>query len=148
MMTVRRRKLARRGGTIILVIAFFAIAMALAGGWVQTALNQQRHMKLWQEKTQVNWLADAGIRRALARRAADDTYQGEIWNLSPDDLDRRDAAKVIIRLETLASDDDTQPKLQVTAIATYPAGLTKRVQTTQTARIPMNTPTLETGETP
>lgn len=132
----------RQGFAIIMVIAFYAISVALIGVWVRSAISRQQQVKRWQEKTQVTWLAEAGLRRAVARLAVDSAYAGEVWQIEGDDLGTDSPAEVEIRIDPLpqAADDETSntastpERVTIVAIARYPANQPTRAQQTKTAR--------------
>lgn len=135
----RRRRTERRGITIIMVIAFYAIAIAMIGLWVRSAFDRQQQVRLWQEKTQAAVLAEAGVRRAVALLDRDEKYAGELWAIEAEELASVTAAQVLIEIEHLAAQDadsqlppDEQPRIRITAIASLPPGENKRVQHTKT----------------
>lgn len=137
---MRKRKLSRidrnkrSGLAIIMVIAFFAIAVAMIGVWVRSSLDTRQRVRRWHEKTQAVWLADAGVRRAMARIALDSEYRGEVWSIPAEEIGGKWPADVVIRVEPAskrtAKNDSATKRVEITATAKYPAGLDKRVQHT------------------
>jgi type II secretory pathway component PulK len=108
----------QRGMALIIVITVFAIAMAFCAAWSKTTLSRMRRQQLAEQKAQVAWLAQAGVRRGAARLAADANYVGESWRVPAAELARIADAQVEIRIET---PDETTSVVQITAIAAYPA---------------------------
>ena len=130
-----RRRTQRRGVAIIMVIAFYAIAVTMIGVWVRSALGHQRQVRRWHEKTQATWLAEAGVRRAAARISKDSEFTGERWQIEAAELGGRFAAEVVIRIEHIGSldrkdDPSREPTSQFRIIATarYPANPTDEQQ--------------------
>jgi len=123
----------RRGVAILLVIAFYAVAITLFGVWIRAALSQQRQARLGHEKTQAIWLADAGIRRAAARLATDADYAGERWQIGAEQLGGNHAAEVEIRIEAIepAGEDN---RIRIVAIAQLPAGTSHQVERNQSRK--------------
>jgi Tfp pilus assembly protein PilX len=143
---------ARRGVTIIIVLAFFAIAITMLGVWVRAALTQRRQMQRWHQRAQATWLADAGVRRAAARLAGEGTaYQGERWYIGAGSLGGEEDAEVAIRIEhgtdsgfTEDPTGESSRRVRIVATADYPAGPRRRVRFTKTTEIILNIP----GEQP
>ena len=148
--TLARRpdRKARRGVTIIIVLAFFAIAITLLGVWIRTALTQRRQLQRWHQRCQATWLADSGLRRATARIAdAGTAYQGERWHIGARSLGGKEAAEVAIRVESMIDfDSNGEPtglssrRVRITATADYPAGPQRRARFTKTTEIILNIP--------
>jgi hypothetical protein len=139
-MPIQQRTLpARRGVTIVPVIAVFMVAITLAAAWAKGTVGRFRDQQLREEHVQVEWLATSGVRRATARRAADPDYAGESWRIPADELGLRGDAEVQIRIETrepvAGESADATPVLQIIAVARYPANL-PRVRATRT--VPFN----------
>ena len=55
---------------------------------------------------QAQWLAEAGVERAVARLAANADYAGETWNIPAEELAGGEAAVVRIHAETIADQPD------------------------------------------
>jgi len=136
--------------TIIPVITFYAVALALVGNWITSALAHQKLVQRWQEKTQVVLLAEAGLRRAVARYEADREYEGERWQIDAPQMASSFAAEVEIEL---TSPDQDQPsdeprQVKITVVARYPAGAAKRVQATKSLLYQSTAPSEVPGESP
>lgn len=127
---VRRDRL---GASIIIVIAFYAIAMTMIGIWMRSALRQHQVVRRWHEKTQALWLAEAGVGRAVARLQADRDYRGERWQIAANQLDDRLAAEVEIRVEAEKDANEIMVTgFRIVAVARLPAGDLTRAQATKT----------------
>ncbi len=152
----RSRPSGRRGVTILIVIAFFAIAITLLGVWIRTALAERRQMQRWHQRVQATWLADSGLRRAAARLAREGTaYQGERWHIGPESLGDGKDAEVAIRVEYVpysGSDSESaggqakesSRRVRLIATADYPAGSRRQVRFTKTTEVTLKIP----GEQP
>jgi type II secretory pathway component PulK len=126
----------RRGVAIIPVIALFAVAMTLIAVWVTSAISEKRQIVRWHEHLQTEHLARAGAQRAIARLSREgDTYTGETWRVSKDDMETLQDAVVEIRVDPSTTNDSNRTAssrfVHVVAIADYPAGMERRVRVTE-----------------
>jgi type II secretory pathway component PulK len=103
---------------VIPVLVVFVVAAALCAAWTKSTLQHFREQQLREQRTQTQWLAEAGIRRGAARLAADSTFTGETWRIPAAELARPDDASVVIRIESAADDQGVD---RIVAIAAYPA---------------------------
>lgn len=144
----RRR---RQGASIIIVIAFYAVAMTLFGVWIHTSLGHMRQTRRLQEKRQAVWLADSGLRRAVALLANDPNYTGEEWQLAATEIGGQHTALVKIQIAAVeknigsenASMTDAEQVL-ITAIALFPADTERQVRHTKSITITPTASTLPT----
>jgi Tfp pilus assembly protein PilX len=131
----------RRGAVLIILIAVFAVVMALAAVWGKRMVGDYRRQRRVEQRAQAEWLAEAGVRRAAARLTIDPEYDGETWNISAQELNQQAGAAVEISVEPLAAsaaapettadaDTPTNPTYRLTARARYPAP-EPRVQSTK-----------------
>jgi Tfp pilus assembly protein PilV len=123
----------RSGAALVVLIAVLAISLGLAGVWAQTIIRENRRMTEKQWRVQATRLAEAGLRRAAARRAGDPQFQEETWSIPADQLGGKYAAAVRIRV----SPDDGLTAIQYQATAEYPAGATRRAQITKLLSSPL-----------
>ena len=137
----------RQGTTIIVVIAFYAVAVTLFAVWIRTTLSHQRQARFWHEKVQATWLADAGMRRAAARLTIDPDYSGEHWQIEADQLGSNQAAAVEIRIEKIESPsetiklvDGTANRVRIVTIAELPVGNNRHVRRTKSTEISLSRP--------
>jgi len=122
----------RHGFVIVAVIVLFAISTALFGVWANAAIRTHRQLANLQLRMQAVRLAEAGVRRALARRQADPRYDEEVWSVSAAELGHRQAAEVRIRI----GPDADAAKLSVAATAEFPVGTTRQAKVTKHIEIP------------
>ena len=120
----------RRGFVIVAVIVVFAISTALFGVWANSAVRSHRRLGDVQLRMQAVRLAEAGVRRAIARRRADPRYDQEVWSVSAADLGRGRAAEVRIRIAPAAE------QWSVAATAEFPVGAVRRARITKQVEIP------------
>ena len=130
----------RSGITIVVVIVFYAIATTFFGNWLRTSLHQHKQARLVHEKRQTVWLADSGIRRAVAMITQQDDYSGEIWLVDATDLGGNYSATVEIRVarsdkDAKPDDNDVAKQYQITAIAELPAGSQRHARFTKSTNI-------------
>jgi Tfp pilus assembly protein PilV len=122
----------RHGFVLVAVVVVLTISLALFGVWARAAVQQHRRSRNEQMRLQAVRLAEAGVRRAMARRAADPAYNGETWLVDGRELDSVHAAEVRIGLAQSA--DATA--LGFEATAEFPAGMAHRAQVTKRMEIP------------
>jgi hypothetical protein len=107
----------RRGVVLIVLLAVFAVTIALAGLWTRRIVSEHRHLRRVAQRTQAQWLAEAGVRRAAAQLAADPKFSGEEWSIAADGLGQSYTALVILRI---APDADAPGSYLITAEACCP----------------------------
>jgi type II secretory pathway pseudopilin PulG len=86
----------RRGLTSVAVLVCLIIITMISGAVIRVGMARRDELRAQERSLQAEWLAEAGIQRALARLAADPAYSGETWDISARDLDSADAALVTI----------------------------------------------------
>jgi hypothetical protein len=123
----RKPVASRRGIALIAVVALFAISLTLFGVWAQAAVRHQQRIRNQQYRAQAVRLAEAGVRRAVARRLADRQYETEVWRVPSEMLDRSHAAEVRIRVAA----GGASGAVLYEATAEYPAGAVRRAQITR-----------------
>jgi hypothetical protein len=121
-----------RGFVLVTVIAVMAISMALFGIWARAVVIEHRRLDVQQFRVQAVRLAEAGLRRAAAQRAALPQYESETWRVPAAELDQLHDAEVSIRVIPIA-DGKT---LAIESTAQYPAGTDRRAQSTKRIEIP------------
>lgn len=121
-----------RGVVLVTVITVSAICLTLFGLWAQDAMRQHRRWQLLQLRPQAVRLAEAGVRRAIARLAADPTYKQETWRLTAGELRLNRAAEVHISVRPNGNKTDL---VVIEATAEYPAGAVRRAQVTRRSEI-------------
>jgi type II secretory pathway pseudopilin PulG len=117
----------RRAIVLIAVVALFAISLTLFGVWAQAAVQQQKRFHNQKYRLQAVRLAEAGVRRAVARRLADEQYETEVWRVPAEMLDTSHAAEVRIRVTA----GGAAGTLLYEATAEYPVGAVRRAQITR-----------------
>ncbi len=96
-----------RGITAVAVLVCLIIVTLVSGALLKLGLAHRDQVRAQERKLQVEWLAQSGIDRGLARLAAKADYSGETWVISPRDLDlpagpgssKAPAAVVVIKVE-------------------------------------------------
>ena len=103
----------RRGMLAIAVLVCLIVLTLIAGALLRAGAAQRDEVRAEERRLQAEWLAEAGLRRALARLDADPGYSGETWKIDARELDSADAATVTITVERPAGDakapDDPRP---------------------------------------
>jgi Tfp pilus assembly protein PilX len=126
------RRTKSRGFVLVAVLAVLAISLTLFGIWARGAVGQHRRSRIEQTRMQAVRLAEAGIRRALAMRVSDSSYNEETWTVPADVLDGEHAAEVRIRVAPKADNS----WLHFSATAEFPLGVVHRAQITRRVEIP------------
>jgi type II secretory pathway component PulK len=118
---------------LVMLVVVMCVALALFGVWARRAVRAQRRMESRQYRMQAQRLAEAGVRRALARLAADPNFTNETWSVPADQLDQRHAAAV--RIEIASSPFEN--KLHCQATAEFPEGTARRATVAEAVEIPI-----------
>ena len=126
----------RRGMLAVAVLVCLVVLMVIAGALLRVGLAHRDQVRAQERRLQAEWLAEAGLRRALARLDADADYAGETWNIDARALGAADAATVVIAIERLPRD----PKARTIRVrANYPTDPTRRTRCSRQITI-SNTP--------
>jgi hypothetical protein len=133
----KRRPAARRGVVLLVIIVLLSVSLVLFGVWARQAVNEQDRLETQQKRLQTILLAEAGLQRALALRAADPKFEQETWSVPAAQLDQKHAAEVRISVAPGAS----QGTLRYEAVALFPVGAIRHVQLTKSIEIPNPVPT-------
>ena len=120
---------AQRGFVMVVVVVLLAMSMAVFGVWARSAVREHRWLDGEALRLEAGRLAEAGVARAIARRAVDPEYAIETWQIAAADLNGRHAAEVRIRITP------ADAALRVAATADYPAGAVRRARVTNQVEI-------------
>ena len=115
---------APRGVALIVVIVTISISLTLFGLWARNIVRDHRRVENHYFRAQAARLAEAGLKLAIARRAANPEFQEETWSIPAESLDGTHAATVQIRIQPT---DDAET-LRYEATAQYPTGMERRAQ--------------------
>ncbi len=130
----------RRGIALVAVIVLFAVSVTLFGLWAKAGVRERHRLASQQLRLQAERLAEAGVRRAMARRAADPQYQEETWSVPAESLEKKHAAEVRIRV--LPTPDAAAVRYEATAV--FPVGAVRHAEITKRIEIPNPSPRDET----
>lgn len=118
----------RRGMLTVAVLVCLLILTLIAGAILRVGAAHREDQRAGERRLQAEWLAEAGLRRAVARLAADPGYAGETWEIPARELDSADDATVTIAVEKPAGD----PKRRtIRARADYPRDPPRRARSTR-----------------
>jgi Tfp pilus assembly protein PilX len=115
----------RRGLLTIAVLVCLIVLALIAGAILCTGVARRDEVRAQERRLQAEWLAEAGLRRALARLDADPAYTGETWQIDAHALDSPDAATVAIALERPPGDPTART---IRVQADYPRDPPRRVR--------------------
>lgn len=113
----------RRGVILLVVLVCLAVAAGVFVVLVKQVAAQRHWLQTSQWGVQAQWLAEAGVERAVARLAANADYAGETWNIPAGELAGGQAAVVRIRTETIA---DQPGRRTIRVEADYPDDAQRR----------------------
>jgi type II secretory pathway component PulK len=122
-----RRRAPRRGFVLIIVIVTVSVSMVLFGIWAQNMVREHRRFASQQYRIQATRLAEAGVQRAMARRAADPAFIEEAWLAPAESFGGTHGATVQIRVIF----NGEAAKLRYEATAQFPADAVRRAQVTR-----------------
>ena len=134
---ISRRRRPNRGVVLVVIIAILSISLVLFGVWARQAVNEQVRLETQQKRLQAIRLAEAGVERAIALRAADRQFKSATWSVPAAQLDAKHSAEV--RMKVVPGDE--QGTLRYEATAEYPFAAVRRVQITKSIEIPTLEPT-------
>jgi hypothetical protein len=84
------------------------VLMIIAGAILRIGAAQRDEMRAQERRLQAEWLAEAGLRRALARLDVAPAYSGETWDIPARELGSADAATVAIAVERPSGDPNSR----------------------------------------
>lgn len=122
----------RSGFSLIAVLALLSLAGSLFVVWTRQSLQLSQQTRLSHQRVQAEWLAASALKLIAEQWAADASYRGEPWTLSPDELGQAYAAS--IEVAVAERNDATWATVTVTS----PPGDNARVRCTQ--QIKLNQP--------
>jgi hypothetical protein len=76
------RKSSCNGSVLVCVLVCLGIASVVSLGTLRSSLTHRRELQRHWQMEQTQWVLEAGWRRAMKARLADDQYTGEVWELS------------------------------------------------------------------
>jgi Tfp pilus assembly protein PilX len=121
----------RRGIVLIAVLVMLTVSLTLFGIWARQAVLNQGRLDTQQRRLQAVRLAEAGIRRAIALRAADSKFNEQAWSVPPSELDQKHTGKVRIKV----APGGTEGTLRYQATAEFPMGDIRSVQITKSIEL-------------
>ncbi|MCC7084820.1 MAG: hypothetical protein IT427_07425 [Pirellulales bacterium] len=125
-----RRISPRRGIAIVAAIVALTVASVMLFYLLKGTIETQRQMRSHRQEVQADWLAAAGIDRAIAQLRQSANYAGETWRIPPEQIGDTATAEVIIKVEPAADSSDKQISVQ----ADYPVDTPFRARKTRNGR--------------
>jgi hypothetical protein len=137
------------GSVLICVLVCLGIASIVSLGALKTSLAHRRELQRHWQREQTQWVLEAGWRRALTARSADDQYMGEVWDLAEVLQSDLDASVQITILPKEASQDVDELRVAVTLQTKDPVPIvTRRSRSWQLKKTPTLNDALETKDSP
>jgi type II secretory pathway component PulK len=111
----------RRGAALVMAMVALLVVSLVAAALVQSLLAAHRQSHRYADQLQAQWLAEAGLARAVAKLNADAAYPGEVWqaSLAPGEVNEAEAGQVTIAVEPATK--------KITVEAVYPTDEHRRV---------------------
>jgi hypothetical protein len=113
--------------SVAVLVCLIVLAM-IAGAILRSGAAQREEVRAQERGLQADWLAEAGLQRAIARLAADPAYAGETWDIDARALDSADPATVVIAVDRPA---DRPGRRTIRARADYPRDPPRRARRTR-----------------
>ncbi len=134
----------RRAIALFAVMICLVMVFLLTAGWIRSAAVGRQQILSAERRLQAEWLAAAGLRRAVAQLAVDRNYHGETWAVAAAHLGAADAATVEIHVEPVEKQSERQ---KVIVTANYPTDLPNRTRVVKELLLdnPATTPKKENG---
>jgi flagellin-like protein len=138
----------RKGLTSVVVLVLLVVLTIIAGALLRLSSIQRDRLRAAERRLQAEWLAQAGLDRALFKLASDSKYAGETWELSPADLAIDEtkrpangpAAVVSIKVES----SQPQGEKLIEVVADYPPDPASRTRHSMKHRVTLDS--IKTGE--
>jgi len=125
--SIRRSVQGRRhGSSLICVLVALLIVMGLTASMLNTALRARHAVRQERQKSQTQFLLEAGIQRAVGKLSADGEYWGETWRLDSSAIPGHDSAVV----EITVTPGDNEETANVQVVAKLPAESPLSIQRT------------------
>jgi type II secretory pathway component PulK len=121
----------RRGASLAMTLVTLVVVMMVAGALVESMLATHRQSKRYQAQAQAQWLAEAGLSRAVAQLARQSDYDGETWQ-APVGGAEAEYGAVTIRIEPRT---ETTPR-RIIVEAVYPLTEHQRILVRRELSIP------------
>jgi Tfp pilus assembly protein PilX len=127
----RLHRQSQRGIVLVAVLVLLTISLTLFGIWARQLIREQGHLGTERQRLQAIRLAEAGLERAIALRAADSTFEKQIWSVPASQLDQKHDAEVRISV----TPDGRAGTLRYEATAVFPVGDVHSVQLTKSITV-------------
>jgi hypothetical protein len=96
----------RRGAILAAALIEFVVVAAILFSILQGVIRQHRQILTGRQQLQAQWLAQAGVDRAVAQLHKSADYHGENWRVPADQLDGASPADVKISIEPVPDHPD------------------------------------------
>lgn len=128
-----RNRHPKHGLVLVILVVVMCMALALFGVWARQVVRAQRRLESRQYRAQAQRLAEAGVRRAIARLTDDANFKSESWSVPAEQLNGRQDA--VVRIEVVESPFETQLLCQATA--EFPSGAARRATVAESIQVPV-----------
>jgi hypothetical protein len=125
-----------RGAALIIALAAVVILMMIVATLARIGIAERRQTIAEARRLQADWLAESGLARASVKLAGSDSYNGETWAPTAEDLGGRDGGRVVIVVAPVAK----HPGRRLIHVrADYPDDPARRARRTLQAIIELKT---------
>lgn len=121
-------KKTRQGAVLVIVMICLLLISLVMASLLKSTLMQRRQMRKEQLQVQADWLVESALERAAQQRLTNPDYQGEVWQIDPEELGTRYAASAEIVLKPAGEADR---RLSIQARVKYPENQTDTITRTK-----------------
>jgi len=123
-----------KGVATVLLLVSLAVATMIFLSVLKLIAVQRQSVASQARQAQADWLAESALERAAARLSADPGYHGETWKISPQEIDSRDGAAIVIRVDEVPGKPDRRA---VHVQADYPDDPYERARQVRDTIVPL-----------
>jgi type II secretory pathway component PulK len=127
-MTRETAMLRRKGVVLAAALIAFAVVTATLFAILKGVASQHHELQREMQVVQADYLADAGLQRALTQLQRDSSYHGETWRLSEDEFDGVTSGTVLIEVNRSSGNDAA---ITIRSQADYPNDEIHRIRKTR-----------------
>ena len=108
---------------LAIVLVALIVVMLLGAALANAFLAQRQLARHSEQQQQAFWFAESALHRAVHRFEKEAGYEGETWQVSPEDLGGSCAGTAVIRVEVVM---EPKPGHRIVVDANYPSDAFKK----------------------
>ncbi|WP_417379983.1 hypothetical protein [Gimesia sp.] len=118
----------RQGAVLVIVMVCLLLISLVMASLLKSTMMQRRQMLKEQLQVQADWLVESALERAAQQRLTNPEYEGEVWQIDPEELGTRYAASAEI---VLKPEGEADRRLSIQARVKYPDSQTEMITRTK-----------------